>query len=72
MLRFAIVATIIFCCAPTLAHSATQNVPPPGTVEDLGAPVKFVADGPPRPLIRMVSDNHPEIVAAVRSNLTAR
>ena len=34
-----------------LAQPLVQNVPPPGTIEPI-EPVKSLADGPPRPLIR--------------------
>jgi hypothetical protein len=56
----------IFALFPTLAGAqpVTASVPPPGTYDD-GLPLKPVADGPPRSLIRMdVPDVPRQIVLA--------
>jgi hypothetical protein len=50
---FVLLAAGALLPAAALAQTVTQNIPPsPGTIED-GKPVKLIADGPPRPLIKM-------------------
>ena len=46
----------------------TQLVPPsPGTIEDPNIPIKLVADGPPRPLIRIDAPAKPKTLAAIQN-----
>ena len=74
MIRISILAVAILFSTPALAEPATQLVPPsPGTIEDLSLPVKLIADGPPRPLIRMDAPVRPAETVIAASNLaTAR
>ncbi|MBC8038856.1 MAG: hypothetical protein H7X89_16755 [Rhizobiales bacterium] len=74
----AILAAATLFSTPALAEPATQIVPPsPGTIEDLSLPVKLIADGPPRPLVRpLVGKATPIVpektVTTVASLTTAR
>ena len=60
----ALLTAVIVISTSALAQT-TQLVPPsPGTIEDPNAPVKLVADGPPRPLIRMDTPDKAKTLAA--------
>lgn len=74
MIRTSIFAIATLLSTPVLAQPATQLVPPsPGTIEDLSLPVKLIADGPPRPLMRLDAPVRPaETVIAASSLATAR
>jgi hypothetical protein len=64
MTRFCI--AVIFALMPSLAGAqpVTASVTPPGTYDD-HHPLKSVADGPPRPLIRIdVPDVGKQVVLA--------
>jgi len=51
MMRLCAFAIVLLLPTAAVAQAATQNVPPPGTIND-GKPLKTAADGPPRSLIR--------------------
>lgn len=71
MFRVSILTATLLLSAPALAQTATQLVPPsPGTIEDPSAPIKLVADGPPRPLIRMDAPDKPKTLAAIQDAST--
>jgi hypothetical protein len=56
----------VFLLLPATAQSATQNIPPPGTIDD-GKPLKAAADGPPRTLIHMDAPELPRRVATAEN-----
>ncbi len=58
-------ALIVFSTA-ALAQTVQLVPPSPGTIEDPRIPVKLVADGPPRPLIRMDAPDKPKTLAAIQ------
>lgn len=55
-------AVIVFSTA-ALAQTVQLVPPSPETIEDPSIPVKLVADGPPRQLIRMDAPDKPKTVA---------
>jgi hypothetical protein len=55
-------ALIVFSTS-ALAQSVHLVPPSPGTIEDPNIPIKLVADGPPRPLIRMDVPDKPKTLA---------
>ena len=57
---------IVFSTA-ALAQTVQLVPPPPGTIEDPTKPVKLVADGPPRSLIRMDAPDKPKTLAAIQA-----
>jgi hypothetical protein len=74
MVKFVIAALMILLPASALAQTAVQNIPPPpGTIEDPKAPIRQIADGPPRPLVRIdVPDRSAKIVAGIKSDRETR
>jgi hypothetical protein len=53
MMRACAIAVVLLLLPTAVtAQTATQNVPRPGTYNDISKPLKTVADGPPRSLIR--------------------
>jgi hypothetical protein len=74
MVKFVIAALIILLPASALAQTAIQTVPPPpGTIEDPKAPIRLIADGPPRSLIRIgLPDRAANIVADLKPARAAR
>lgn len=52
MMRASAFAVVLLLPTAVTAQTAPQNVPRPGTYNDISKPLKTVADGPPRSLIR--------------------
>lgn len=52
MIRLYLVPFLALLPTAALSQPANSDVPRPGTIQDPTAPVKTIADGPPRPLIR--------------------
>ena len=63
-------ALIVFSTA-ALAQTVQLVPPSPGTIEDPSIPVKLVADGPPRPLIRMDAPDKPKTLADASASAAA-
>lgn len=65
MLRYPTALFLILLPASALAQPLVQNIPSPGTTEPAG-PIKTVADGPPRSLIRTDVPDQPGSVAVAK------
>jgi hypothetical protein len=74
MFRVATLVVSISLSSPALTQPEVQMVPPsPGTIEDPSIPIKLIADGPPRPLIRTdLPDKPANAVIAVNTLNAAR
>jgi len=66
MLRTCALVLAVLLPTAAAAQTVAQDVPRPGTFNDASAPLKQVADGPPRALIRLqaASVSKPMLVAA--------
>jgi hypothetical protein len=71
MFRISLLTALSLFSSPALAEPVVPLVPPsPGTIEDPNIPVKLIADGPPRPLIRMDAPVRPAETVIAASSLT--
>ena len=66
MLRTCALVLAVLLPSAAAAQAVSQDVPRPGTYNDVSAPLKLAADGPPRALIRLQAAgvSKPVLVAA--------